>query len=57
METAYIVRSQSQVRAVLLPETNEFEGDRVIPGSTLLGLCHGFLVVEEESGLVRLVRE
>ena len=38
------------------PSTFEFEADRVVPGSTFLAMCHGLLVVEEESQIVRLVR-
>ena len=39
------------------PETFKFEADRVVPGSTFLAMCRGLLVVEEESQIVRLVRE
>ena len=39
------------------PETHRFESDRVIPLSTITGLCHGLLTVDRESRLVRLVRE
>ena len=41
----------------ICPETFKFEADRVVPGSTFLTMCRGLLVVEEESQIVRLVRE
>ena len=39
------------------PHTFKFEADRVVPGKTLISMCRGLLVVEEESQIVRLVRE
>jgi ankyrin repeat domain-containing protein 50 len=39
------------------PETHKFEPGRMIPRSTVLSLCCGLVTVEEESQLVRLVRE
>ena len=41
----------------ICPKTFKFEADRVVPGSTFLTMCRGLLVVEEESQIVRLVRE
>lgn len=38
-------------------ETYKFEPDRLAPGTTLISLCHGLVTLEEESRLVRLVRE
>ena len=37
------------------PRTFKFEADRVVPGTTLISMCRGLLVVEEESQIVRLV--
>lgn len=39
------------------PEGCWFEKARLIPPSTIIDLCHGLLVLDEESRLVRLVRE
>jgi ankyrin repeat domain-containing protein 50 len=39
------------------PETHKFEAGRMVPRSTLLSLCRGLVTMEEESRLVRLVRE
>jgi hypothetical protein len=39
------------------PEGHHFEYRRMVPEATLLGLCRGLVVFEEESRLVRLVRE
>jgi hypothetical protein len=39
------------------PDKDEFEPARMVPEATLLGLCQGLVVLEEESRLVRLVRE
>jgi ankyrin repeat domain-containing protein 50 len=39
------------------PETHHHEAGRMVPRSTLLSLCRGLVTVEEESRLVRLVRE
>ena len=39
------------------PETFKFEAHRVVPGKTLIAVCRGLLVLEEESQIVRLVRE
>ena len=41
----------------ICPETFTFQADRVVPGSTFMTMCRGLLVVEEESQIVRLVRE
>ena len=38
-------------------ETYKFEPDHVVPGSTLIAMCRGLVLVEEESRLVRLVRK
>ncbi|KAH6887858.1 hypothetical protein BKA70DRAFT_1332666 [Coprinopsis sp. MPI-PUGE-AT-0042] len=37
------------------PDNHKFEPARMVPEATLLGLCHGLVVLEEESRLVRLV--
>ncbi|KAH6903527.1 hypothetical protein BKA70DRAFT_1081027, partial [Coprinopsis sp. MPI-PUGE-AT-0042] len=37
------------------PETHKFNRERVVDEALLIGLCHGLVVVEEESRLVRLV--
>ncbi|KAH6904783.1 hypothetical protein BKA70DRAFT_1153566 [Coprinopsis sp. MPI-PUGE-AT-0042] len=37
------------------PDTHRFEQDRLVQEATLIGLCHGLVAVEEETGLVRLV--
>ncbi|KAH6889045.1 ankyrin repeat-containing domain protein [Coprinopsis sp. MPI-PUGE-AT-0042] len=37
------------------PDTHKFEPDRLVPETTLISLCGGLIVVEEESRLVRLV--
>ncbi|KAH6885662.1 hypothetical protein BKA70DRAFT_1574268 [Coprinopsis sp. MPI-PUGE-AT-0042] len=43
-------------RAVAVsPDSHKFEPARMVPEATLLGLCHGLVVFEEESRLVRLV--
>lgn len=39
------------------PNTHKFDPNRLIPGVKLIGLCRGLVTVDEESGLVRLVRE
>jgi hypothetical protein len=39
------------------PVTHKFEPGRLVPGATLMSLCRGLVVMEEESHLVRLVRE
>ena len=39
------------------PDTFKFEPHRVVPGETLIAACRGLLVLEEESQIVRLVRE
>lgn len=38
-------------------ETHTFEASRRVPGANLMSMCRGLVVVEEESRLVRLVRE
>jgi hypothetical protein len=38
-------------------ETQEFDPDRIIHIDTIIELCRGLLVVDEETSLVRLVRE
>src|SRR5215217_5843981 len=46
------------VRAVAVSiETYKFDPDNMVPGSTLMAMCRGLVIVEEESRLVRLVRE
>ncbi|KAH6887863.1 hypothetical protein BKA70DRAFT_1164372, partial [Coprinopsis sp. MPI-PUGE-AT-0042] len=37
------------------PESHKFEPARMVPEATLLGLCRGLIVFEEETRLVRLV--
>ncbi|KAH6909719.1 hypothetical protein BKA70DRAFT_1425448 [Coprinopsis sp. MPI-PUGE-AT-0042] len=37
------------------PDTHRLEQDRLVQEATLIGLCHGLVAVEEETGLVRLV--
>ncbi|KAH6905409.1 hypothetical protein BKA70DRAFT_1565052 [Coprinopsis sp. MPI-PUGE-AT-0042] len=37
------------------PDTHRFEQDRLVQEATLVGLCHGLVVVEEKTRLVRLV--
>ena len=39
------------------PDDNQFAPFRIVPQSTLIGVCQGLVVLEEESGIVRLVRE
>ncbi|KAH6916346.1 hypothetical protein BKA70DRAFT_1216542 [Coprinopsis sp. MPI-PUGE-AT-0042] len=39
------------------PDTHKFEAGRLVPGTTLISLCGGLITVEDESGLVRLVRD
>ena len=39
------------------PDTHKFDRKRLIPTSTLISLCNGLVVVEEETKLVRLVRK
>lgn len=39
------------------PQTHNFEPDKVVPGVTLMALCRGLLVLEEESRLVRLAHD
>ena len=39
------------------PDTFKFQPHRVVPGGTLIAVCRGLLVLEEESQIVRLVRE
>ena len=43
--------------AAISPHNFKFESDRLVPGATLIAMCRGLLVVEEESQIVRLVRE
>jgi ankyrin repeat domain-containing protein 50 len=38
-------------------ETQTFDAERIVHIDTLLALCHGLLVVDKETNLVRLVRE
>jgi hypothetical protein len=46
------------VRAVATsPKTYRFEPEERVPGETLLDLCRGLVTFEEESRVVRLVRE
>ena len=45
-------------RAVAVsPETYKFDPDNKVPGSTLIAICRGLVIMEEESRLVRLVRK
>jgi hypothetical protein len=46
-----------QHAAAICLETQKFDAERVVHEDTLLTLCRGLLVVEEETGVVRLVRE
>jgi hypothetical protein len=39
------------------PDTYKFDPDLLVPGPTLMSLCRGLITVEEESGIVRLIRE
>jgi hypothetical protein len=39
------------------PDTYKFEADRLVPGTALMSLCRGLVKVEEESGIVRLIRK
>jgi ankyrin repeat domain-containing protein 50 len=43
--------------AATSPETHRFEAGRVVHSSTLISMCRGLITIEEESHLVRLVRE
>ena len=38
------------------PGSHHFERKRLVPAPVLLTLCHGLVVVEEETKFVRLVR-
>jgi hypothetical protein len=38
-------------------ETQKFDPERIVHIDTLLALCHGLLVVDKETKLVRLVRK
>jgi ankyrin repeat domain-containing protein 50 len=46
-----------RMAVAISPDTYKFEADRVVPDATLISLCRGLVTVEEESRLVRLVRE
>jgi ankyrin repeat domain-containing protein 50 len=46
-----------QEAVAVCPNTHKFERSRLVQESVLIGFCHGLLVVEEETRLVRLVRE
>lgn len=39
------------------PDTNQFDRTRLVPEATLMALCRGLVSLEEESKVVRLVRE
>jgi hypothetical protein len=39
------------------PETYKFQPNEVVPGNSLVTLCRGLVTLEEESGVVRLVRK
>jgi hypothetical protein len=39
------------------PETYQFQPSEVVPGTSLVTLCRGLVTLEEESGVVRLVRK
>jgi ankyrin repeat domain-containing protein 50 len=39
------------------PETYKFQPNEVVPGMNLVALCRGLVTLEEESGVVRLVRK
>jgi hypothetical protein len=39
------------------PETYKFQPNEVVPGNSLVALCRGLVTLEEESGVVRLVRK
>jgi ankyrin repeat domain-containing protein 50 len=39
------------------PTTHKFQPDEVVPGMSLVTLCRGLVIFEEESGVVRLVRK
>ena len=38
-------------------ETHKFEQKRVVHEDTLIGVCRGLLIVDEQTKLIRLVRE
>jgi hypothetical protein len=50
------VEELQHLTAVCL-ETQKFDAERIVHIDTLLALCHGLLVVDKETQLVRLVRE
>jgi ankyrin repeat domain-containing protein 50 len=50
------VKELQHLTAVCL-ETQKFDAERIVHIDTLLALCHGLLLVDEETQLVRLVRE
>jgi ankyrin repeat domain-containing protein 50 len=39
------------------PDTFVFSPDRMVPKATLISICCGLVAIDQESGLVRLVRE
>ena len=39
------------------PTTYKFEPAKVVSGTTLMALCRGLVIYEEESQIIRLVRE
>ena len=39
------------------PETHKFEKRRLVEEDTLIGMCRGLVTVEDQTRLVRLVRE
>jgi hypothetical protein len=49
--------SELQHLTAVCLETQTFDAERIVHIDTLLALCHGLLVVDKETSLVRLVRE
>lgn len=39
------------------PDTFKLEADCLVPAATLMSLCRGLIVVEEESSIMHLIRE
>jgi ankyrin repeat domain-containing protein 50 len=48
--------AELQHLAAVCLETQKFDAERIVHIDTLLALCHGLLVVDKETQLVRLVR-
>jgi hypothetical protein len=46
-----------QGAVAICPDTHKYEPDRVVPESTLIGICQGLVAMEKGTRLVRLVRK